>query len=423
MGKAARIARRRKAAAAKAVVSGGRLKIVAITHPAVSREPGGGPDLSVDLRLVRSAVLYADEVVLLSPTAAVLAGVSAVGSAGSNGLLALVDSLDDRTLQHLGSRTGHEPDVDKLRAGLQLAAGLQAMSRTERRRLPPEVRRGLREHVDAPLRSATTEYQAAAATMNHSAGADELQVAIDRGVLTIDATPLIGTDDMDAITNAFVGEIKALLEDPSAHLLFDEQISSLAAAMVREGLVEPHRLALSHALRAGTGTGLVERLPALTGCSVGSVLDARVDLEGPLARYRRAVVHLASRIPTDAVLDSTLTIELDDLWRDEVVPSLVDLRQGLAEHSIGRALIRSTLASPKDIAAALATGALVFGVNDANAPVDVATTTGAAAGLAQIAASGIAHAHHAQTGYRRNDLYYLLEVDQRLAADTRPRSS
>lgn len=422
MGKAARIARRQKAAAAKAVVSGRQLKIVAVTHPAVSREPGGGPDLSADLRLVRSAVLYADEVVLLSPTAAMLAGVNAVGSAGSNGLLALVDTLDDRTLQHLGSRTGHETDVHKVRAGLQLAAGFQAMSRADRRKLPAEVRRGLREHVDAPLRTATAEYQAVASKMNHSAGADELQVAIDRGVLTIDATPLIGTDDMDAITNAFVGEIKALLEDPSAHLLFDEQISSLAAAMVREGHVEPHRLALSHALRASTGTGLMERLPAFTDCSVESVLDARVDLEGPLARYRRAVVRLASRIPTDAVLDPAFTTELDDLWRDEVVPSLVDLRHDLAEHSIGRSLIRSTLTNPKDIAAALTTGALVFGVNIANAPVDVATATGAIAGLAQIAASGIAQARHAQAEFRRNDLYYLLEVDERLAADTRPPS-
>jgi len=90
--------------------------------------------------------------------------------------------------------------------------------------------------------------------------------------------------------------LRGLLVDKRTRLVLDDQVGSLAAAVIREGHVDPHRLALQHAGEAAVGTGLVARLPAFPGAPLDELLDLRSDLTGPLGRYRAVVVRLSAKI-------------------------------------------------------------------------------------------------------------------------------
>ena len=74
------------------------LRVSIITSP---KSEFGGPVLHRDVELVKAAVLYADEVELVSPGAAMLGAVAGLAEGGLPALLQLLGSLDDETLSHL----------------------------------------------------------------------------------------------------------------------------------------------------------------------------------------------------------------------------------------------------------------------------------------------------------------------------------
>ena len=134
------------------------------------------------------------------------------------------------------------------------------------------------------------------------------------------------SDDMVA---QYTRTLATLLADPESHLMFDTSMAGLATSMINEGLVEPHPLAMDHAARVSTGTGLIVRLPAFPDAPMAEIIRTRNELFEPLLGYRGAVRRLAAQAQTSP-LDPAHAVELDDLWRDHVVPELARLRADLS---------------------------------------------------------------------------------------------
>lgn len=404
MGKPSRRPNRRsRRARASAVVSEGKLKIVVATHPA-----GGGADVPVDLeadvRLVRSALLYADEVELLSPGAMMMASVQAVAQSGSAGMLAVLASLDDQTLDYLSSGRDRYFDVNEFRATLRQLVEFTSLPREQRR--APAGRRiedGMRKY----LASSAGSFRDVASGLLAGSGGGELDAAARAGVLRLNADAFADATDTSRMIDGYVARLKNLLTDPSAHLLFDPGIAKLVQALVREGHVQPHQLTASNAAKSQTGSGLAARLPAFADSSVEDILMARDDLADPLGRYRRSVVQLSGQLASDA-FDPAVEHELDDMWRDEVAPALADLRADLGAHSISRSFVRSIAEDPKAVVTA---GSLWFGVGMVAGAPEVVS---AAAGVSGLAVSSVLRTLRGRDDVKKRDLYYLLEINERL---------
>ena len=134
--------------------------------------------------------------------------------------------------------------------------------------------------------------------------------------------------------------MRGLLVDKRTRLVLDDQVGGLAASLIREGHVDPHRLTLRHAAEAAVGSGLVARLPAFPRAPLGEILDLRSDLAGPLGRYRAAAVRLSAKVAT-AEFDNELPAELDDLWTTEVQPALDEMDEDLHRHGLVREIARA----------------------------------------------------------------------------------
>lgn len=100
MGKSSRrAARHTRSKAEVRITPAGGLKIVVATGPEQNAE---GITVQTDVRLVRAALLYADEVELISPSALMIASVANASTQGPDFLFELMETLDDDTLRHLG---------------------------------------------------------------------------------------------------------------------------------------------------------------------------------------------------------------------------------------------------------------------------------------------------------------------------------
>lgn len=198
--------------------------------------------------------------------------------------------------------------------------------------------------------------------------------------------------------------------------MFDEQMGGLTRNLLAERPELQDGLA-PHAKRATLGTGLVTKLPAFPDAPMATILEARIELASPLGRYRRAIGQLSERLAAGPVDTPALASEIEDLWRDEVHPTLRQLDRDLSASVIATQLRDQVPSDPKAWGglAAFAVSFLHVGVG---ALADLTQPATQAAGASLLAAS-MGKAAQAALQERRkarsHDLYYLLALNDKLA--------
>jgi hypothetical protein len=211
------------------------------------------------------------------------------------------------------------------------------------------------DEFEAMLREGSREMRSVSDRLMRDSGANELVRAIDEGILSISSAGLEAGGDTDATFDAWRGHLEALLRDRTVRLVFDESIGALVSAMVREGVVELADLTRTHAKEGAAGAGFVARLPAFPVAPLDELIDLRADLVDPLTRYRAAATRIGQALPELESGDTEYV--LDDLWRTEIGPALVDIREGFVQHG----LVKEVAArAGQDVKVLLASGAGLY---------------------------------------------------------------
>ncbi|WP_454050096.1 hypothetical protein [Cellulomonas sp. Marseille-Q8402] len=294
MGKPSRrLSRRNRPKPVRFVAAGAQLRVVVVTQPRSTR--GAPVKLDHDVALVKSALLYADHVELVSAGAALVSGAGTLSTATTADALALLGSLDPDALRHVGG-SGLPENFQQITQGMLMLSEMppQAVRKALGKHATDEFLDGLQVQA-AGFQQATSQLRDIATSLVDDSGLRELDDPIKLGLVTLH--PLgVGDGDTDAVLEAYVQQLKGVLRDSSVHALFDDSSASLARSLVREGHVEPHRMGLVHARQAAVGGGLVARLPSFPDSDMNDVLSLRADLSAALGRYRRAVTNLAEKL-------------------------------------------------------------------------------------------------------------------------------
>lgn len=271
--------------------------------------------------------------------------------------------------------------------------------------LPPDNPQ--RRENESQWRSAIPQMKQLATEVFDSAEAMELDMALEAGSVTLisDGTRL--EDATDQQVQWFRDRLVDALSNPRSHVLLDEVTTEFMreSGAYADGFPG---LADLRTRRASVGTGLLERLPTFPDAPMEQVLEARAELAEGRAKYRSTAKHLADKLQSSA-LDATLPSEIDELWHDEVRPSLEDLRKSAMKTRVavetGKRLVTEGYGVPT---------ILVAIANLPDLAVALPTPAAAAAVLGRIAAAGAREAFLSRSAIRQHDLVYLLDVDKRL---------
>lgn len=319
------------------------------THLAViTGVSNGGDTVSVhhEIELVKASLLYADTIEVLSLGNQIVREVNKFAAGDANNMWALLGALDDETLRHLGPNL----DVDTFRQVLPLLAADPAALRAFAS-LDPEMAQ-LSELADIldqskeMANSSMVEMRQVTEQMRVDSGVAELETVLDQKLVRFNENVTIG-EDTDAVIASFIDELKRYLQDPTRFVLLDATMASLARSLIDEGHVRLPERAVSNASEAVLGTGILARLPAFTTAPLDEVVDLRRDLDEPLGRYRRKVSRLRSELRTGP-FDQHIEAEVDALWRNEVDPAIVEIRQAMADHGLVREILRSLSGNVSD---------------------------------------------------------------------------
>lgn len=375
----------------------------------IATSPGSiGRSLSLkqDIDRVRSALLYADHIELISPGAVMLASVMQLGVASESELLDLMVGLSAAGVLNAGGGTDLDPEsrdqVAAIAALLRLPAGLNGDVDNALEQVREMLTPGL-----APIREVAVQ-------MFEGSGLEELIPALDCGLVELSRSGM--TDDMDPSESVeqYAEIIKKRLLNPRKRLLLDETVHSLVTAMVNEGHVNLPSARLRTVGEGEIGSGLISRLPAFPQASTDELLELRSELQHPLTRYRAAVAGMAKETAVGSALITQ--DDVDQLWLERVAPALADLREEFSEHSFVREVARTVGRDIGTVVSFGSGGVLWMGLEHANSlNAWLHAAAAAAVPATRIVAASRAAQAEARSNAGRHELFFLYEVDQRLS--------
>lgn len=279
---------------------------------------------SIDLQLVKAALLYGDAVTLASPTASLVARVlKTPPEAPLDTLIALSADFD------LGDGPRQLAEVRSA-----LLSDAEAPFRTERL-----------ERLDGIAGEWWEQVRGALHAQLRAGGHGELVEAARTGALRLDpldigalASP---SDAAPVAADAYARRIDAALSGLAVPLLDGTTLDLLrqrAAGVAEPTASWPSPTSGSRLREGGLVADWLPRLPLFDAATVAETLDIRRELDAHVARFRAAVIVFSETVGP-AVWDADFAYEAERLFRREVAPTVEDIRDAIAATGPLRALV------------------------------------------------------------------------------------
>lgn len=285
-----------------------------------------------EVRLVRSALLYAGRVELVSPALLHLQKFVDLAQSGADGVIALLEMHQGEKGADLVGRSQHEVN-EVLRVTREMAVFQQRYSRVQIRKNPElrEVKKVYDQYLGPGYDSVASQMRRQYENFWRNYGGDDIDQALESGALTFGSTGLFRdetTSDLD--TAHLAALLTKLLQNPRSHLLLDDHIRLLAKELTENGDTSSSDIALTNSARAGVGSRFIEHLPVFPDASMENILEARSELTDLRGRYFRGVRHVQDKIASSP-LEADFLPEVDAYWRDEVHPTVAEMAKTAAQ--------------------------------------------------------------------------------------------
>ena len=372
-----------------------------------------GPSLARDVELLKSSVMYADEVELIGMGAAMVEKVCLSPASREMPLARLLRLTEILTGEDQFSRTG------------MTAPELQAAERLVRsgiRSGDPNTDNGL-EQIRTVLETSRQMLRGVQDDIIGKTGGADLETAYAAGVVSVadlgfDIDYLVeqhasdwSGDPMPQV-RSWVNAVLERLGDGRTRLLFDRASGEWMRQAIQEGVVPASEIGQRLAGKAAVGAGFLARLPSLPGAPMDELLSIRAELQAPLTRYRGAVARFSQDVA--GLFGSDLEAGIEDLWESSGAPGLAEIDEELSSHTFTKELARYLGLEVSDY---LATGPLWVGIStltDLHQAVN-ATASFATATSGRLVTQAWRERQAARMRVRSNDLFYVHEVERRIS--------
>lgn len=319
-----------------------------------------GYSVQNEVKLVKSALLYADNATLFSP------GVSLVMQTRGMEKLTTARQRRDWMVAYFTRRVLADPNGSVARllpVKYRVLVLLKGTSFTRKRAI---IRTYLTNLLGDDFDFGDEDWNARAAEMwgefGGESGADSLIEAEESGLLELyefeeDRDGGWADNSEEKHTRkllSYVDLIQTSMTEGKSYPLFDDQAGDIARALVEEGVASLSEVREHRAKQSALAADLLQRLPTFEQASVSQVLEVRSTLEKPLINFRSAIIEFSEELNAMPWTDD-FTLKADNLAIQKVEPAVADIEKKIEENSSLTSLVRKTF-RPKHIARGLKLG-------------------------------------------------------------------
>lgn len=164
--------------------------------------------------------------------------------------------------------------------------------------------------------------------------------------------------------------------------LFDEASNNLMRAAVKSRIINLSECEKRKITHAGVSDNLLQRLPSFDTASVDEIIDIRNELNDPLIRFRSKLITYSENIQS-LPWDDDFEYECSTLYTQEIAPAVLEIDELTQENSFVKNLFGKVIADGEFLKSA---GGLIIGV--AAAGVIPSFTQAVSADTAMLTAGG-----------------------------------
>ena len=280
-----------------------------------------------DIRLIKSSLLYADDIELLGLSEYALFKYLPDIMDGGKKLEALIDGL----LPFL--RSLQIPNKDEMLLQLESAQCqlhsyapiLQKKKRRTTKELQVQMifnraKRGIKEQLTEGLKQLVTQPSSAA-----------LQELVEKGIVSIFDYQMQGLNT-DEMAGSYFGSLLNAIYAANTYPLFDDMSSRCIHDIAKTQLIDISKLDAEVLRHAGVATRILMTLPTLESVPYDELLDFKKQNETPLVRFRKAIYGFSENI-SSLPWDRDFQYECIKLYDTEVAPEVAEINELFTENS------------------------------------------------------------------------------------------
>jgi hypothetical protein len=373
-------------------------------------------DMEHDLRLLRTALLYADKVKLCSYSASYLYALYGYATS-PDGFLDAMEAgallIRDHTKKAIELQKieyyrrllrKKRRSREELVALSQLRIRGAALQNQLKEQYPTLTNRADFEGMRSAVRSNILDLHAYQ-YLSFEALAQEKHKEEDLAKLAIEPP----TSNEDAYKE-FVEVLSEVLKNTSTYPLFDDNAGLLAAKGLDESPAGISPIRLAQAKHSATAANMLERLPDFGLTPIDSILDIRKELRPYLVNFRGGIKTYSNRIQS-APWSRDFAPEADEVFVAEVYPAFLALEDSIKSSKSILKELKDVKALAKHATSASAAAAFGWFIEDyASLPVYIRMAFGLSASISATLLQWALNALNDTPEVKRNALYFYYRL-------------
>lgn len=302
-----------------------------------------GYSVQNEIKLVKSALLYADSATLFSP------GVSLVMQTHGIEKRTTTEQRRSFMVNYLTTRVIAEPSgfvAQLLPVKYRMLVKSKDTSLERKREI---ISNNLSHLLGDDFDFGDDDWNARAMEMwgefGGAAGADSLVEAADSGLLELhefeeDQEGGWADNSEEKHTRKLLSYIELIqksMTEGKSYPLFDDQAGDIAKALVEEGVASLSEVREQRARQSALAADVLQRLPTFEQASINQTLEVRSQLEQSLVNFRSAIIEFSEELNAMPWTED-FALRADDIMRKKVEPAVTDIEKMVNENSSLRSL-------------------------------------------------------------------------------------
>lgn len=358
-----------------------------------------------ELQYIKSALLYADKIILISPLAYMYTQLTTGGA-----------NFDERRIIKLlkwilPMCREREPDI--YREGMDVVDQLSRLMYSKQYKSIPVLKKielrnqlkGFMEEMDDSFIKMMGESQTA-----------ELNLLLKSGKLVLQKFEH-NLADVNGCVSEYFGFLTKSVK--TSIPFFDEASNSLMRTAMNSKIISLSESEKKKITHAGLSDNLIQRLPSFDTASVDEIIDIRKGLDGPLIRFRSKVLSYAESIQS-LPWDDDFEYECSMLYDKDVAPAVQEIDELSRENSFVRNLTGKIASDEKlwesvpGLVISVAAAGIIPSFTDAISADTAILATGGAWAAQKIVATYKEH-QEKKREISKKDLFFYYKAGKRLS--------
>lgn len=295
-------------------------------------------DFSETINLIKSSLLYADEVELIGMIEYAVFSYLPNQILNPKDISHLLNCITP-FIKSIGVAGGKEllEQIDEVSSQLEL---YRPTLTKKKRRTKDEILVQMR--MQQVMKQSQEELSQSLANLLNTEGSQALKSLVEREIVSVHD---YGFEDFEAeeLIGGYFGNLINAAKNQTAYPLFDKTSEDVIKSAVDTRILDVGRLNSEIIRHAGVASNILMTLPTLEGASVDEILDFKKDNEKELVLFRKAIYDFSEKI-NSLPWDENFQYDCLKLYNTEVLPRVEEINTLASETSTLKNFGRQVLA-------------------------------------------------------------------------------